>query len=63
MSSLPFDQRYNFVIDHIDCLLAEAEDGRRALLIPSVSLPRATMGCLLIAFGRALIRAGEWVGE
>ncbi len=62
MSSLQSDQRYDSAVDHIDCLLAEAEDGRRALLVRPISFPRASMGGLLIAFGRALIWAGERVG-
>jgi hypothetical protein len=62
MSSLPYDQRYDIVIDHIDGLLAQAEDERRVLLIRPVPFPRASMGTLLIAFGRALIWAGERVG-
>ena len=62
MSPTPFDQHYNFVIDHIVCLLSEAEDERRALLTRSVSLPRAWMGSLLIGLGRVLIGAGAWVG-
>jgi hypothetical protein len=62
MSSLPFDPRYAYVLDHIDCLLAEAADDRRALPTLPLSFPRASVGALLVGLGRALVRVGECVG-
>ena len=62
MSSFPVSRRYDFVMDHISDLLAEAEEDRRAVLSRFIPLPCVWTGSLLIALGRVLIGAGEWVG-